>query len=74
MRFDLRLYGLTDSGKPCVAEVSVYANSAASLQREAHEAATTAAWHTDDEQATWIPDGATITVERVEPLNKSAGK
>jgi hypothetical protein len=32
------------------------------------EAAKNAPWHTDDKAATWIPDGSTITVERVELL------
>ena len=57
-----------------MADVSVYANSAESLQHEAHEAATNALWHTDDEAATWIPDNSTIIVERVELLHKKAGK
>jgi len=66
MRFDLRLHGRTEEGQRCVAEVSVYANSAESLQHEANEAAINAPWHTDDEAATWIPNNSTIMVERVE--------
>jgi len=57
-----------------VADVSVYANSAESLQREAHEASTNAPWHTDDEAATWIPDNSTIIVERVELLGNETGR
>lgn len=73
MRFDLRLHGRTGEGRRCVADVSVYANSSESLKQEAHEAATNAPWHTDDAAATWIPDNSTITVERVELLNKNTG-
>jgi hypothetical protein len=70
MRFDLRLHGRTGEGQSCVADVSVYANSAESLQQQAHEAATNAPWHTDDEATTWVPDNSTIVVERVELLGK----
>ncbi|MEX2309412.1 MAG: hypothetical protein WD738_17565 [Pirellulales bacterium] len=37
-RLDLRLHGRTEDGKRCVADVSIYANSADSLKHEAHEA------------------------------------
>ncbi len=70
MRFDLRLHGRTSNGQSCVADVSVYAKSAEALQREAHEAATNAPWHTDDEKAEWIADKETITVENVELIQK----
>lgn len=53
-----------------MADVSVYAQSSESLQREAHQAATTAPWHTDDKAATWIMDNSTITVEHVELLGR----
>ena len=68
MRFDLRLHGRTEDGRRCIADVSVYADSAESLKDEAHQAATNAPWHTDDDAATWIPDNSTIIVERVELL------
>ena len=74
MRFDLRLHGRTEDGKRCVADVSVYANSADSLKHEAHEAAKNAPWHIDDEAATWVRDNSTIVVERVELRNKNIGQ
>lgn len=74
MRFDLRLHGRTEDGKRCMADVSVYANSADSLKYEAHEAAKNAPWHIDDEAATWVRDNSTIVVERVELLNKNMGQ
>jgi hypothetical protein len=74
MRFDLRLHGRSADGRRCVADVSVYADSAESLKREAHEASTNAPWHTADEAATWVPDGSTIIVERVEMINNSVGR
>jgi hypothetical protein len=58
-------------GEHCVADVSVYADGAASLTREAHQAARNAPWHSIDDAATWIPDNSTIIVERVELLNKN---
>jgi hypothetical protein len=70
MRFDLRLHGKVAGGERCVADVSVYADSAASLKHEVDQAATNAPWHTDDDAATWIPDNSTIIIERVELLNK----
>ena len=70
MRFDLRLHGRTSAGQHCVADISVYANSADQLQEEAQAASTNAPWYTADTQAAWIADGATITVERVEMLRK----
>lgn len=69
MRFDLRLHGRTEDDRHCIADVSVYANSADDLKHEAHEAATNAPWHMNDETAAWIPNNSTITVERVELLN-----
>ena len=74
MRFDLRLHGRTEDGRRCVADVSVYANSAESLKREAHEAAKNAPWQIDDVEATWVRDNSTIVVERIELLNKGRKK
>jgi hypothetical protein len=70
MRFDLRLHGQTSDGRRCVAHVSVYADSLASLQQQAHQAGTTGPWYCDDDTATLIPDNSTIVVERVEQLNR----
>ena len=72
MRFDLRLHG-TSEGKPCQADVSVYATSREQLQKEAAKAAESAPWHGVAGDEGWIPDGATIVVQRVELLNKPAG-
>jgi hypothetical protein len=66
MRFDLRLHGVTGEGKKCQADISVYANSGEQLQREAEEAATTAAWRSAEPGEEWIAEGSTITVEHVE--------
>ena len=41
MRFDLLLLGCTASGHSCEARVSVYANSHAQLQEQAHKASYT---------------------------------
>jgi hypothetical protein len=68
MRFNLRLHGRTAGGVRCQADVSVYANSKTQLQREAKAAAENAPWHALGPDAEWIPDGAHITVERVERL------
>jgi hypothetical protein len=73
MRFDLRLHGRLADGRRCIAEVSVYANGAEDLNREAHEAATNAAWHFDDDAATWVADNSSIVVEHVTLLNKNVG-
>jgi hypothetical protein len=70
MRFDLRLHGHTSTGQRCIADLSVYANSAAKLQSEARLAATNAPWHAADQAEAWIADKETITVERVEQLRK----
>ena len=69
MRFDLRLHGRTSEGKSCRADVSVYASSAEDLQQEAAKAAENAPW-LDPDSGELIVDGATIVVERVEPLRK----
>jgi len=74
MRFDLRLHGRTDQGQRCVADVSVYADSSDSLQRQAREAGMSGPWYTADEASTLIPDDSTIIVERVELLNKDRGR
>jgi hypothetical protein len=70
MRFDLRLHGRTSDGKPCRADVSVYASSQGQLQQEAAKAAESAPWRGLDGQEDWIPEGAAITVERVELLRE----
>jgi hypothetical protein len=68
MRFDLRLHGCTAEGKPCQADVSVYANNNDQLQREAEGAAERAAWRGLERADDWIPEGATIRIEGVELL------
>lgn len=68
MRFDLRLHGRTSDGKPCRADISVYANSQRQLQEEANRAAESAPWCGLDHDEDWIADGANITVEGVEAL------
>jgi hypothetical protein len=70
MRFDLRLHGKTDTGQLCVADVSVYADSSESLIQQAHEAGASGPWYAADKIGAPIPDNSTITVERVELLNK----
>jgi hypothetical protein len=70
MRFDLRLHGRTGEGQRCVADVSVYADSHAELQKQVEVAGTGGPWYTADEACALIPDESTITVERVELLNK----
>jgi hypothetical protein len=51
----------------------VYADGAEDLKREAYEAATNAAWHFDDDAATWVADNSSIVVEHVTLLNKNVG-
>jgi hypothetical protein len=50
--------------------VSVYASSQGQLQQEAAKAAESAPWRGLDGQEDWIPEGAAITVERVELLRE----
>jgi hypothetical protein len=70
MRFDLRLHGRTADGKPCLADVSVYASSREQLQEEAARAAESAPWRAAEGDEDWVTEGATITVEHVEMLRK----
>jgi hypothetical protein len=70
MRFNLRLHGRTAGGKPCQADITVYANSQSELQKQASEAAATAAWRGLEKADDWIPDGEHIVVERVESLDR----
>jgi hypothetical protein len=72
MRFDLRLHGKTDQGQRCVADISVYADSHAALQKQVEEAGASGPWYSADEACAPIPDNSTIVVERVELLNKNA--
>jgi hypothetical protein len=71
MRFDLRLHGRLADGRRCIADVSVYANGAEDLKREAYEAAANAAWHFDDDAPTWVADNSSIVVEHVTLLTET---
>jgi hypothetical protein len=66
MRYDLRLRGRTADGRECRAVVSVYATSLNDLQREADQAARSAAWESADPPHDPIPEGSHITIEQVE--------
>ena len=66
MRFNLRLHGRTAAGRPCRADVSVYARSQRQLQEQATRAAEKAAWLAADPPHDPIPEGSAITVEHVE--------
>ena len=68
MRFDLRLHGTTETGQKCRADISAYANSERELKKQADWAAKKAVWLTAEPPFDPIPDGATITIERVERL------
>lgn len=65
MRFNLRLHG-TAGGKACRADVSVYAKSLGELQKQADDAARSAAWVFADPPHDPVPEGSHITVEHVE--------
>jgi hypothetical protein len=68
MRLNLRLHGTTASGQKCQADVSVYATGPRDLQKQADEAARSAAWITSDPPNDSIPEGSHITVEHVEKI------
>src|SRR5262249_40547794 len=68
MRFNLRLHGQTKDGRACQADISVYADSATTLQDEAQKASENAAWHFTAAPQDWVPEGSDITVERLERL------
>jgi len=68
VRFNLRLYGRTSNGKPCQADISVYAHSQSQLEEEAKKAGETAAWRGLAGSDDWVPEGSQITVESVEVL------
>jgi hypothetical protein len=70
MRFDLLLLGRTSGGQRCEARVSVFANSQAALQEEAHKAAENGPWHLADNPAELVAESETITVERVKLLRE----
>jgi hypothetical protein len=68
MRFDLRLHGVTAAGVKCVADISVYATSQSDLQKQADQAARTAAWLMAEAPHEPITEGSQISVEHVERL------
>lgn len=68
MRLDLRLRGHTSDGKPCQADISVYAKSAKDLQKQADIAAKSAAWASTEPPYDPIPEGSQIIIENVEKL------
>lgn len=68
MRLNLRLKGRTADGQECSADISVYATSAADLQKQADIAARSAAWLAKEPPYDPIPEGSQITVEGVEKL------
>lgn len=70
MRFDLLLLGTTAGGRRCEARVSVYANSKAALQEQAHKAAEDGPWHAADNPDELIAETEAITVERVKLLHE----
>jgi len=75
MRFDLRLHGRTADGRKCLADISAYAVSSKDLERQAQQAAESAAWYFADDSKNAPPEGSQITVERVEQLEqKRRGK
>jgi len=67
MRLNLRLHGRTADGRECQADL-VYAVSANDLQKQADDAARTAAWMTCQAPFDHIPEGSQIVVENVEKL------
>ena len=68
MRFNLRLSGRTASGQRCQADITVYASSQAQLREQANRAAETAAWRAADPPHDPIPEGAHISIEKVEKI------
>jgi hypothetical protein len=68
MRFNLRLIGRTDDGKACRADITVYAQNAKHLQKQAKRGSENADWHFVDPPHEDVPDGSHIVVERVEKL------
>jgi hypothetical protein len=68
MRFDLRLLGVTETGRKCQAVISVYANSEKELKEQADLDARRAAWIASDPPYESIPDGSKITIENVQKV------
>jgi len=68
MRLNLRLHGRTATGQECQADISVYASGPKDLQKQADIASRSAAWMSTVAPYDPIPEGSTITVERVEKI------
>ena len=68
MRLNLRLHGRSAAGQECQADISVYADSAKELQKQADIAARSAAWMSTEAPYDPVPEGSAIAVERVEKI------
>ena len=68
MCFDLCLHSRTAASQPCWADVSVYADSQKTFQRQTNQAAESVVWLGKDLPHDPIPEGAEITIEHVERI------
>ncbi len=69
MRFDIRLKGTTESGRPCVMELTVFAQSQDQLLERAQQQSTEGPWFYRDNNDP-VPTSEKITVEGVEEMKK----
>jgi len=71
MRYDLRLFGRLDDGRECQADISFYPQEDKDdLFALADKAAQDAVWLLKEKGWPDVPDGANISIESVEHLNK----
>jgi hypothetical protein len=67
MRFDLRLQGMTESGRACVMELTVYAQGEKDMLEKSQQQSTEGPWYYKGTNEP-VPQTEKITVEGVEQL------
>jgi hypothetical protein len=71
MRFDLRLHGRTESGRECVMELTVHAQSQSELVENAKKQSAAGPWYYCGTSEP-VPTTEKITVEHVEQVEGKA--